>query len=180
MSFVLKPVHLPHYTYKDYCAWEGRWELIGGIPYSMTPAPEYTHQAINTKIIIQLGGLLKNCSTCEVIVAPFDWKVSEVIVVQPDAMVVCGKVEGYYLTFPPSIIFEILSPSTAEKDKTIKYEIYQGQGVKYYIIVNPKTKTLEVFELLKGKYTKIREIKNNKIKFDLTSCKINFDFNKIW
>ncbi len=24
---------LPHYTYEDYCHWEGRWELIDGIPY---------------------------------------------------------------------------------------------------------------------------------------------------
>jgi hypothetical protein len=30
---------LPHYTYEDYCKWEGRWELINGIPHTMSPAP---------------------------------------------------------------------------------------------------------------------------------------------
>lgn len=30
---------LPHYTYSDYCNWEGRWELIEWIPYAMSPAP---------------------------------------------------------------------------------------------------------------------------------------------
>ena len=27
----------PHYTYEDFCQWEGQWELIQGIPYAMTP-----------------------------------------------------------------------------------------------------------------------------------------------
>lgn len=35
----LKIEDLPHYTYDDYVTWEGRWELIQGIPYAMTPAP---------------------------------------------------------------------------------------------------------------------------------------------
>jgi hypothetical protein len=30
---------LPHYTYEEYWLWEGRWELIVGIPYAMIPAP---------------------------------------------------------------------------------------------------------------------------------------------
>ena len=29
--------YLPHYTYEDYCMWEGNWELIDGIPYAMSP-----------------------------------------------------------------------------------------------------------------------------------------------
>ncbi|WP_301924323.1 hypothetical protein [Ferruginibacter sp.] len=30
---------LPHYTYEDHCQWEGRWEIIEGIPFAMSPAP---------------------------------------------------------------------------------------------------------------------------------------------
>ncbi len=26
----------PHYTYNDYCQWEGKWELIEGIPYALS------------------------------------------------------------------------------------------------------------------------------------------------
>jgi hypothetical protein len=32
---------LPHYTYEDYCHWEGRWEVIDGISYAMIPAPSH-------------------------------------------------------------------------------------------------------------------------------------------
>ncbi len=35
---------LPYYTYEDYCRWEGRWELIDGIPFAMSPAPTPRHQ----------------------------------------------------------------------------------------------------------------------------------------
>ena len=41
---------LPHYTYDDYVQWEGRWELINGIPYAMTPAPSVKHQLISQNI----------------------------------------------------------------------------------------------------------------------------------
>ena len=37
------PEQLPHYVYDDYRQWEGRWELIEGIPYAMTPAPGFEH-----------------------------------------------------------------------------------------------------------------------------------------
>ena len=33
----------PHYTYEDYLLWEGRWELIEGMPYAMSPTPVIDH-----------------------------------------------------------------------------------------------------------------------------------------
>ena len=33
----------------------------------------------------------------------------------------------------PKIIVEILSPATAKKDETVKFEIYEAEGVPYYI-----------------------------------------------
>jgi hypothetical protein len=30
---------LPHYTYADYVQWEGKWEVIDGVPHAMSPAP---------------------------------------------------------------------------------------------------------------------------------------------
>ena len=44
----------PHYTYDDYKLWEGRWELIGGTAYAMSPAPSIAHQAVSNKIAWQL------------------------------------------------------------------------------------------------------------------------------
>jgi len=44
---ILEQGDLPHYTYDDYSQWEGRWELIDGIAYAMTPAPWFSHQRVS-------------------------------------------------------------------------------------------------------------------------------------
>ncbi len=44
MGFELTIQDIPQYTYKDYELWEGDWELIKGIPYAMSPAPNWRHQ----------------------------------------------------------------------------------------------------------------------------------------
>lgn len=52
---------IEHYTYDDYCLWEGRWELIEGMPMAMTPSPIIAHQAIAAKILNELMNSIGNC-----------------------------------------------------------------------------------------------------------------------
>lgn len=49
----------PHYTYDEYCLWEGRWELIEGMPYAMSPAPVPQHQTINANLAMVFTTALK-------------------------------------------------------------------------------------------------------------------------
>src|SRR5688500_2198297 len=138
VKFVKKIAYIPQYTYADYIQWEGRWELINGIPYAMTPLPSLKHQNISGNIHHQLKNILSGCLDCTPML-PVDWKVKEDMILQPDNSVICYPLpDENYIIKAPVLIFEILSPSTATKDKEIKYEIYQKQGVKYYIIVEPK------------------------------------------
>lgn len=131
----IKSNYIPRYTYEDYLLWEGKWELINGIPYAMTPSPILNHQIVSSNIHEQSLQLLKKCELCNAIL-PVDWKIDELTVVQPDNMVVCGELSGAYLTKAPTLIFGILSPATSFKDRNIKYELYQKQKVKYYVIVD--------------------------------------------
>ena len=50
---------LPHYTYEEYCQWEGRWELIAGIPYAMCPATAPRHQCVSSNIKGEIRNALK-------------------------------------------------------------------------------------------------------------------------
>ena len=138
--------YLPNYTYLDYEKWEGRWELIDGIPFAMSPAPSIKHQRISAKLARYFDESLENCDACFVSL-PINWKIKENLVLQPDIVVICTEASGNYLETVPDLVVEILSPSTAHKDRHLKYEIYQSQGVRYYLIVNPKTDMIEVFVL---------------------------------
>jgi len=44
----------PHYTYDDYKIWEGNWELIDGIAYTMAPSPIFEYQDISGNIHLEL------------------------------------------------------------------------------------------------------------------------------
>lgn len=180
----LKYEYLPKYTYDDYKHWEGKWELIHGIPYAMSPAPRIEYQLVSGKINFQLLTLLKNCNKCKALL-PVDWRVNteeeDDIILQPDNLVICSDVKGNYITEAPELIFEIISPSSAMKDRFTKYQIYESQKVKYYVIVEPESKIAEIFELKDDNYIKITETKNDTVKFELDEdCKIDFNFSEIW
>jgi Uma2 family endonuclease len=50
--------------------------------------------------------------------------------------------------FPvPELIVEILSESTAENDRGVKYEAYAAGGVREYFIVDPEERVIEQHEL---------------------------------
>ena len=179
-TVALKMEDLPHYTYDDYAQWEGRWELIQGIPYAMAPLPVIKHQQISGKIFRYLDELLEECGKCQVLL-PVDWPIAEDTVVQPDVLVVCdGNIGIKKLEVTPIMVFEILSPSTSRKDKIIKYQLYEQAGVKYYCIVDPETNSATIFVLQKDKYRQVEEFKDGKMLFDFGPCKIGFNFSKIF
>jgi Uma2 family endonuclease len=180
MDFALKVEDLPHYTYEDYFDWEGQWELIKGIPYAMVPAPSLKHQDLSLNIAIQLKRLLSKCEKCHVYEA-VDWQIENDTVVRPDVLVVCEEnPDDRKLLIPPILVFEIISPSTTRKDKILKYQLYQEKGVKYYCIVDPKTKNTEVFTLQEDHYKNDMDFKDGKMIFDLGHCTIVFDFGEIF
>jgi Uma2 family endonuclease len=144
---------LPYYTYEDWVRWEGQWELIEGYPFAMSPAPVPEHQRVATEIQTELVLALRKikCSKCRAY-QPIDYKISDDTIVQPDILIVCGEIKKKYLDFPPALVVEILSPATALKDRHTKYELYQQQGVKYYLIVDIDKKTIEVYHLKNESY----------------------------
>ncbi len=170
----------PRYTYEDYKNWEGRWELIEGIPYAMSPSPGWKHQMISNNIAWQLKESLKECKECTVLL-PVDWKISDDTIVQPDNLVICYEPgEKPYITKAPSLIFEVLSKSTALKDREIKFRLYEREGVKYYVIVDPEDKIARVYKLENGRYIKVCDATDEKVEFDLGKCNFEFDFSLIF
>lgn len=144
---------LPYYTYEDYCHWEGRWELIEGIPFAMSPAPTTRHQWVAANIIFELKRAIKKsvCKNCKVYDF-IDIKIKEDTIVQPDCSIICKPPKNNFLDFPAALVVEILSPSTALKDRHTKFSLYENFGIKYYLIVNQDKEEVEIYCLENSKY----------------------------
>jgi len=155
------------YTYADYLTWlDGKArELIHGFIRMMSPAPRRIHVDVGFNISWLLGAFVrKNKGKCKVYYAPFDVRFPKNgetaddkidTVVQPDICVICdlSKLDERGCCGAPDMIVEILSPSTAKKDVTEKFSLYEESGVKEYWIVYPKDEAITVFLLQEnGKY----------------------------
>jgi len=171
---------LLNYTYDDYRQWEGEWELIDGAPVSMAPAPVKIHQRLAGEIFMALKETMQNnCIDCEVLYE-VDWKVTEETVLRPDIILACDDEHEAYLTKAPKIIVEILSPSTAKKDETVKFDIYEAEGVGYYILVYPDDLKAKVYSLKEGKYIKVGDFTHELLTFDDLDCALSLDFKKVF
>jgi len=170
----------PHYTLADYESWEGDWELWQGTPVAMSPSANFRHQVVSREITTRLIVALEEagCTDCQV-VYELDWRISADTVVRPDISLVCGEVKTKFLETAPKLIVEILSPSTADKDRTAKHGLYEQEQVGYYLIADPEANTLEAWQLESDKYSRLERVGN--VGFDLAAdCSIRPDFSEIF
>ncbi|NOQ29857.1 MAG: Uma2 family endonuclease [Helicobacteraceae bacterium] len=167
------------YTYDDYKLWEGNWELINGIAIAMSPAPMRKHQSLASGIIAQIYEQLNDCEICEVL-GEVDYKIDDNTVLRPDIVLTCNEQNDTYLTKAPEIIVEILSKSTAKRDEHYKFNIYEAEKVKYYIIVNPDDLIAKVYKLDVKTYDKQGDFSTETYDFNETTCKVSIDFKRVF
>jgi Uma2 family endonuclease len=162
-----------HYTYEDYCQWQGDWELWYGTAVSMTPAPFGPHERFIIEAVVLFGGQIGSSKCNCQIYAGLDWVVLDNTVVRPDLMIVCGDQPARHLETAPQLIIEVLSKSTEARDRRDKHELYESQGVKYYILADTASRSVECFALENERY---RAIDSAVPEFVLDeSCKLRFD-----
>ncbi|MEO1083688.1 MAG: Uma2 family endonuclease [Acidobacteriota bacterium] len=152
------PVHKDaSFTYGDYVEWtEGRFELIEGVVYDMSPAASVDHQRVSFALAREIDAFLDDADgECEVFVAPFDVRLPDddedddavPTVVQPDVVVVCDPemIDDRGCRGAPDWVIEVLSPSTATKDQMAERLLYERHGVREYWLVHPGDRTLTVY-----------------------------------
>lgn len=153
-----------HHTYADYLTWtdDGRAELIDGIAYvKEPPAPSRAHQEIVGELYFQVRLALAG-KPWRTYIAPFDVRLPKSgeaddrvdTVLQPDILVVCDldKLDDRGMHSAPDWIAEVLSPSTASYDRTIKVPVYERAGVREVWLVHPADRTLTIYRLEEGHY----------------------------
>ena len=137
-------------TYQDYFDLpdsDDRYELIDGELY-MAPAPIPEHQDFLGELYVVIRAFVKENGLGRVFFAPLDVVLSEVDVFQPDLIFVSKErlniITGQNVKGAPDLVVEVLSPSTAQRDRTLKRERYEKFGVREYWIADIVGNTIEV------------------------------------
>ena len=73
----------------------------------------------------------------------YDLKIDTYTMLKPDVSVYCKKDRQI-----PEIVFEVLSPSTKQRDMMIKPAKYKAAGVKEYWIIDPVSRTVIVHNFM--------------------------------
>lgn len=130
-----------------------RYEMIDGRAVMMAPRPAVRHGWVATNIFLIFRRYLKK-KRCVPFIDGYDVHLDKNTTLVPDAMIVCDrdkiKEDGIYGA--PDLVVEVLSPSSTVRDKTVKKAIYERAGVKEYWIVDPLSKSIEVWLLVDGRY----------------------------
>jgi len=134
---------------------EFKEEMLDGKIYFMAP-PLINHSLIASRLFASFFNYLKG-KKCQAFFEAGYVKFSKKDKVQPDIMVVCNpdiiKKDGIYGS--PDLIIEVLSPSTAKRDRITKKNLYEKHGVGEYWLVDPRSFSIEVYLLKKRKYVLI-------------------------
>ena len=123
-----------------------RHELLDGA-HVVTPAPELPHQGVLGQFGFLLSKTLEGNEELVVLYSPADIVLGPKTLVQPDLFVV-RKQPGQVLrkwseVGVPVLAVEVLSPSTAARDRGKKRSIYQKAGVGEYWIVDLDARLVE-------------------------------------
>ena len=132
-----------------------RYELYDG-EICVVPAPIPLHQRVVRELEHSLY-LYASQHGGEVLASPLDIVFAEYDVLQPD--VVFFQASRRHLIEPhrairsaPDLAIEVLSPSTLERDRVTKMQMYARYGVKEYWLVDPLAHRVEVYWLSGGGY----------------------------
>ena len=126
-----------------------RYEAIEGDLY-VTPAPTPRHQILLLRLYDALAAVLREHHGGVLLVAPVGVEFPGTGEgVQPDILFVSderrGIIQDTSLKGAPDLVVEILSPSTASRDRRKKLQLYERQGVGEYWIVDPDENAVDVW-----------------------------------
>lgn len=153
------------WTFEDYrqltAETDTRYEVIAGVLYEMPP-PSTLHQLLVTQLVIRLGNLVTTDIHGILYASPIEVILLEAATpVQPDLIFIRDErrniIKPNRIEGPPDLVVEILSPSSVRYDRVTKFEVYESGGVQEYWILNPKTKSVEIYNLDGGLYNLFNE-----------------------
>ena len=142
----------PKMSLDDFLAWEDqqrdeRHEFVQGETFAMVGG-----RRVHGLVVMNLGRHLGNAldgSPCRVFAESMQLRVEQDLF-YPDLFVTCDATDltTDRVFTAPTLIIEVLSPSTGEYDRSLKFALYRRlASLKEYVLVNPETRRVEAFRL---------------------------------
>ena len=142
------------WTYEEFAALPddgNRYEIIAGELY-MTPSSRPNHSWVASQIFLLITNVLKEhglkgwvtAHPVDVLFAEDDYMVPDVVFVRSERV---GIVNDRGIRGAPDLVVEVLSESTASRDRGIKRERYARYGVPEYWVVDVDRRHIEVYRL---------------------------------
>jgi Uma2 family endonuclease len=148
------------WTYDDYArlpndGW--KYEVMRGELY-MSPAPSPLHQRTVLRLSTEMGQFVEQHQMGEVFISPIDVILPrglgtpvqpDILFIRRDNLHIIGEttIDGV-----PELVVEILSPSNWVDDRRTKFAVYAEAGIAEYWIIDPRTVTVEVYQLRGNRY----------------------------
>jgi Uma2 family endonuclease len=132
-----------------------RYELHEGELF-VTLAPSPKHHKMVVNLLLAIAQHVKSRNLGDVYVSPIDCILSDTTVVQPDLVYLeparLGYVTGRGIEGAPTLVVEILSPSTVSIDRAVKFQLYACHEVPFYWIVDPDARSIDVYRMIGDRF----------------------------
>ncbi len=137
-------------TLDQFMAWENeqpeRHEFYRGEWFNMVGGTR-GHNRVIANLTRHLGNHLDD-SPCQVFSEAMKVQVGNDAILYPDVLVTCDKQfqADELVVTAPTLIMEVLSPSTQRYDRSEKFAIYRKlASLREYVLIDPDTRRAEVF-----------------------------------
>jgi len=125
-----------------------RYELVDG-ELLVSSSPRGVHQSTVMEFLLRLAPYVRAHGLGAVSMSPADLDFRSGQVLQPDLFIgepVNGREPIEWSDFNiPTLVIEVLSPSTARSDRVVKRKKFQRVGVPEYWIVDPDARLVDVW-----------------------------------
>ncbi len=154
-------------TQREFAAWaagRARWdlnhyELLNG-RVVMNPPAGYPHGSVGGRIAAAMAAFVQQRTEGEYLDSSQGFELPSGDTLEPDHSYVSKErwaampapEEGKFLRVVPDLVVEILSASTASRDRGEKKAIYEHNGVREYWLVDARAREVLVLTLREGAY----------------------------